>query len=327
MDFELSEDQVALADAMRSVIKGRFRLDQVRANEGREVVVDPDSWDALTDAGVFSLSTPEEHGGLGLGLADTAIVFEELGRALVPGPLVATHLASRLLFDISALSGARVIGAVHPRDTGGTAAPLLIEHLDSLDALLVVHDDRLELVDPREVIGERVRSLDPLSPTTWVKELPRGEAVGDTAVAARWRVEEQVLTAAICVGIAAECCDLAVDYAKGRRQFGRPIGSFQAIKHLCADMLTRTEVARAGTYAAALTVDQPGVGDDIRAGAGAGLLATEAAVANAKTCIQVHGGMGFTWEVPAHLYLTRAKHLAASLGPQGELARTVAERY
>ena len=139
---------------------------------------------------------------------------------------------------------------------------------------------------------------------------------------------ERILTAAPwCAGIAAATCDLAVDYAKGREQFGRPIGSFQAVKHLCADMLVRAEVARAAVQAAAVTVDQPEVGDALRAAAGAALLAAEAAMANAKACIQVHGGMGFTWEVPVHLYLMRARVLASTAGTSPELAAEVAARY
>ncbi len=139
--------------------------------------------------------------------------------------------------------------------------------------------------------------------------------------------DEQILTGALCVGIAAATLDLAVAYAKERRQFGTVIGSFQAVKHLCADMLVRAESARAAVHAAAVTADQPGVGDDERASAGAALVATEAAIANAKTCIQVHGGMGFTWELPLHLYLMRARVLAGGLTPPHVLAAQVAARY
>jgi alkylation response protein AidB-like acyl-CoA dehydrogenase len=131
----------------------------------------------------------------------------------------------------------------------------------------------------------------------------------------------------LLVGLAAAAVDLAVAYAKGREQFGKPIGSFQAVKHMCADMLVRAEVARAAVHAAAATIDQPDVGDAVRAAAGAGLLAVEAAIANGKSCIQVHGGMGFTWEVPAHLYLMRARVVASELDATATLAELVAERY
>jgi len=131
----------------------------------------------------------------------------------------------------------------------------------------------------------------------------------------------------LLVGMAAATSDMAVAYAKVRRQFDRPIGAFQAVKHLCADMLVRTETARAAVHAAAVNVDQPEVGDAMRAAAGAALLASEAALSNAKTCIQVHGGMGFTWEVPAHLYLMRARVVANQVGRPARLAQLVAERF
>ena len=142
-----------------------------------------------------------------------------------------------------------------------------------------------------------------------------------------------LLTAALQVGHAAAVLDLAVAYAKERHQFGQPIGAFQAVKHICADMLVRAEVARAGVQAAACLADAPDVAaaeaeaagcsaaDMVdRAVMGAKLLADEAALANARAAIQVHGGMGFTWEVPLHLHLKRARVLATSFGTGAELA-------
>jgi alkylation response protein AidB-like acyl-CoA dehydrogenase len=116
---------------------------------------------------------------------------------------------------------------------------------------------------------------------------------------ARLRREGALLTAAEQVGSAARTTELAVRYAREREQFGRPIGSFQAVKHLCAEMLVRAELARVAVYAAALT------GDPLDCAA-AKLLADEAAVHNARDCVQVHGGMGFTWETDVHLHLKRA---------------------
>ena len=219
-------------------------------------------------------------------------------------------------------------GAVRRPPVGGSAPLILIEHFEALDALLVVDAEGIALVDPDALDATDVgRALDPLTPLARVDRLPAGVRVADAAAAARWTVAAEVLTGALCAGLAAATCTMAVEYAKGRQQFGRPIGSFQAVKHLCADMLVRAEVARAAVEAAALSVDQSGVGDPERAAAGAALLAGEAAVANAKACIQVHGGMGFTWEVPAHLYLMRARVLVSSLPRPAALAATVAARY
>jgi alkylation response protein AidB-like acyl-CoA dehydrogenase len=330
VDFELSEDEVALADGMRRLCAGRFPLDRVRAAEGEPVVIDGAGWSELADAGVFSLRVPEVAGGLGLPMAAAAVVFEELGRALVPGPILASHLAAGIVEG--AAEGKVAVGAVRKAATAGTGntlpAPIVVENLGSLGALVVVEDDSLAVVDPAVLESVAVkRSLDPLTPLWLVDRLPTGERIGGPEEATRWRRDTSVLGGALLVGLAAATVDLAVAYAKDRQQFGKFIGSFQAVKHICADMLVRAEVARAAVHAAAVTIDQPDVGDGARAAAGAGLLAVEAAIANGKACIQVHGGMGFTWEVPAHLYLMRARVLAGALDDADQLAELVAERY
>jgi alkylation response protein AidB-like acyl-CoA dehydrogenase len=333
MDFELSEDEVALAEGMRRLCAGRFPLDRVRAAEGERIAIDISAWSELAEAGVFSLRLPEEDGGLGLGTAAASVVFEELGRALVPGPILATHLAAGVVQG--AADGKVMVGAVlrtglgqGGTDRGGTEGPAIVEHLGALGALVVVSDDGLALVDPAALEAVPAeRSLDPLTPVWRVERLPPGDQVGDADDARRWQRDASVLGGAMLVGLAAATVDLAVAYAQQREQFGKPIGSFQAVKHLCADMLVRAEVARAAVQAAAVTIDQPDVGDAERAAAGAGLLAVEAALANGKSCIQVHGGMGFTWEVPAHLYLMRARVLAGALEGVDALAERVAELY
>jgi alkylation response protein AidB-like acyl-CoA dehydrogenase len=331
VDFELDVDEVALAEGVRRLCAGRFPLDRLRAVEGSAAVVDDRGWQELADAGVFSLRVPGDE-GLGLGMAAAAVVFEELGRALVPGPLVASHLAATLGLVDGAAAGKAVVGAVRRPSAVkfDAVAPVVLDHFGSLTELVVVDDEALWSVDLSTVEAERIeRSLDPLTPLWRVDRLPVGERIAGTGPddAIIWRRDSTVLTAALCVGLAFAELELAVEYAKGREQFGRPIGSFQAIKHLCADMLVRAETARAAVHAAAVTIDQPDVGDPDRAAAGAGLLAAEAALANGRSCIQVHGGMGFTWEVPAHLYLMRARVLDAGIGSAGELAEIVAERY
>ncbi len=327
MDFELSEDERSLADGMRRLCAGRFPMERVRRGEGRRVL-DLDDWGELAAAGVFSLGLPEEDGGAGLGTPAAAVVFEELGRALVPGPLAATHVAAGLVKG--AATGEVPVGLLRApsSSTDSEALPLLVEDLGSLGALLVVGDEALSSVAPDDADNRALeRGLDPLTPMWELAAVPEGTVVGDGAVAtALWR-HYLVLTGALLVGMAAATTEMAVEYAKHRRQFDRPIGSFQAVKHLCADMLVRTETARAAVHAAAVTLDEPEVGDAGRATAGAALLAAQAADLNARTCIQVHGGMGFTWEVPAHLYLMRAQVLLRSLGPVSSLTETVAERF
>ncbi len=324
MDFELTEFQTDLAEGVRRLCEGQFALERLRTLELADRVVDRDGWRQLGDAGVFNLCRPESDGGVGLGLAEAVLVFEELGRALVPGPLVASHLAAGTVDGAD--DGSAVVGLVESRRTGdSTVLPLVVELLDDLDVLLVLSDDGVTSVEPTDLAAVRMhRPMDPLTPVWAVSELPAGRLVAGPGVAARWRRDGALLTAALQVGAAGWTCDLAVEYAKQREQFGRPIGGFQAVKHLCADMAVRTEVARCAVQAAAVTADQPDVGDPDVAVAGAKLLADEAALTNGRSSIQVHGGMGFTWEVPAHLAYKRSRVLASQFGTDDQLADQLA---
>ena len=328
MDFELTELQTELAEGVRRLCEGQFSLDRLRTFELADRVVDRDGWTQLGEAGVFNLCLPESAGGVGLGLAEAALVFEELGRALVPGPLVSSHLAAGLVEGAD--DGAAVVGVVEAEiGNDPPVVPLVVENLDDLDVLLVLSDDGITSVEPTSLTATRLqRPMDPLTPLWAVSSLPRTSdrtAVAGADVAARWRRDGAILTAALQVGAATWLTELAVEYAKQRRQFGRPIGGFQAVKHLCADMAVRAEVARCSVQAAAVTADQPDVGDPVVAAAGAKLLADEAALANGRSCIQVHGGMGFTWEVPAHLAYKRARVLATRFGTDDQLAEQLAQ--
>jgi alkylation response protein AidB-like acyl-CoA dehydrogenase len=316
VNFDLDDAERALADGIREVSSRAFPLERIRALEDT-AAVDREGWRALGAAGVFALRLPEPE-GVGLGLTQAAVVFEELGRALVPGPLVASHLAAGLV--PGAAEGERVVGLL---EAGRT--PLVVEHLAGLDALVVLDGDGLRLVDPAALAAAPLeRPLDPLTPLHLVEDLPAGDPVGGAELARRWRRDGAVLVAALLVGIAAACTERAVCHARERRQFGRPIGSFQAVKHLCADMLVRAEVARAALHRAAVLVDGAGEGDVARAVAGAALLAAEAAVRNGKDAVQVHGGMGYTWELDVHLFLKRAVVLSTCVGGPDEQAEAVA---
>jgi alkylation response protein AidB-like acyl-CoA dehydrogenase len=315
MDFELSPDQQDLKDAVRTLCSGRFPMSQVRAIEDSHLV-DRAGWKALADTGIFSLRLPESQGGVGLGVADAVVVFEELGRALVTGPILATHLTAGLLEG----SGDRIVGLIDRRDR-----VLLVDYLDSLDELVVLDDDGLWAVDPKALDAKAVeRPLDPLTPLHQVRTLPQGVQVAGPQEAARCSLEGTVLAAALLVGIAGATMESANEYAKQRVQFDKLIGSFQAVKHLIADMLVRSEVARAAVYAAGVTLDDPVVGNPTRAASTAKLTAGEAALSNSKTCIQVLGGMGFTWEVDAHRYLKRAWLLDTVFGSTEDHAEILA---
>jgi len=297
MDFELSSDQVDLQEGVRKLCEGRFSMETVRGLEESDGV-DRGLWRELADAGVFNLRVSEAGGGVGLGMAEAALVFEELGRACVPGPLVGTEL----------LGADDIVGIIERVD-----GPVVIEHLAVLDRLLVLDDNGVTEIDPKDVVAERsAHPVDPLTPVWIAETLPAGTPFAADPLLLRRH--GALLTAAIQLGLSEAVLDLAVAYAKERQQFDRPIGSFQAVKHMLADMLVRTEVARAAVYAAAVTVDDPSVGHVARAIAAAKITAGEAAMKNGKAAIQVHGGMGFTWEVDCHLYLKRAWVLDTAFG-------------
>ncbi|GAA4043386.1 acyl-CoA dehydrogenase family protein [Streptomyces shaanxiensis] len=265
MRFQLTDDQRALRDGVRELLTRRFGAEALRAAVDAPGRLDRALWRELGAAGFFALRLPETEGGVGLGLPEAVLAFEEAGRALLPGPLVATHLAAG---DVpGAATGEAVVTA---------AGNGLVEWLAAAD---VVRGDAAGAVP--------LRSVDPLTP---LHRVPLACAVDPVAV---------LLTAAEQLGSAARACELAVQHARAREQFGQPIGAFQAVKHLCAEMLVRTETARTAVYAAAVTADPL----DIDA---ARLLADEAAVHGARDCLQVHGGMGFTWEFEVHLHLKRA---------------------
>ncbi|MFC8124761.1 acyl-CoA dehydrogenase family protein [Streptomyces sp. NPDC057302] len=272
MDFQLTADQRALKAGVRELLEGRFDGSVLREAAGAGAPsLDRALWRELGDAGFFALRVPEEEGGVGLGLPEAVLAFEEAGRALLPGPLVATFLAAGEV--TGAAQGATVVTAV---SDGG-----LVPWLDEAD---VVRGEAAGAVP--------LRSVDPLTP---LHRVPGGGAVASSTAA----LEAELLIAAEQLGSAGKTCETAVRYARERTQFGQPIGAFQAVKHLCAQMLVRTEVARAAVYAASVTGDAQEI-------AGARLLADDAAARGARDCLQVHGGMGFTWEADVHLHLKRA---------------------
>ena len=347
MDLTLNSDQVALRAGIREYLADRWNADRLRSC----APVTAQEWKELAGLGVFGLLLPEAAGGMGLGLADAAIVFEELGAALVPGPLVPTVLAASGVVP-GAAEGDAIVAMLDLAAPG----PAIIEHLGLATHVVVVSDDGLFLLPAPALASASAvpargttpvtpaEPLDPLTPVAVAAgDVPalmsRAERVGSAADAALWRVRGAVLVAALQVGIAQGGLDLGVRYVTEREQFGRVVGSFQAVKHLLAESLARVELARAAVLAAAVTADDPpAAGDPAAGGAAAGgaaagdlaagdlavaaatakVLADDAATAGGRTCVQVHGGMGFTWEVLAHLYLKRAWVQETAFGTTAE---------
>ena len=297
MNFDLSDDQVALRDGIRSLVEGRFPMDRVRRGFDRGVHTE------LAEAGVFSLRAD------GFSWADAAVLYEELGRGLVPGPLVWCFGRERITTGL---------------DTT-LAGSALVEFLRLADDVIMVGDG-LALVVAADEIGAGDAEewpLDPLTPVWRTDEQVVGGTRLERPVDELGR-EGALLTAAYCVGMADRLTEMAVAYALEREQFDRPIGSFQAVKHICADMVVRAELARVAIQGAACVMDDPETGELPRALAGAKLLAGEAAVLNGRSATQVYGGMGFTWEVDVHLYLKRAWVLETHFGGVDHHADAVA---
>src|SRR5436190_5667449 len=326
MTLGLSDDHVALHDTAR-----RWCAQHCPASVPRALLDDapetlPPFWDELAALGWLGLHLAEDVGGSGYGLPELAVVLEELGRACAPGPFLPTVLASAAIDRLGDDETRRaLLPGLADGSTRGAVAfsePVLGANLAEL--LLLPADGGWDVVRASDVTIAPRRNLDD---TRRVADVGRGSAAAIAHLAdPDGRVVRElavVLLAAECAGGAAWCVDTAAEYAQVREQFGRPIGQFQGVKHRCADMLLAREQARAVAWDAARPADS----DDEHSltAAVAGALAPEAFYKCAKDCVQVLGGIGFTWEHDAHLYLKRATAIRALTGgsPRTSRARIV----
>jgi len=244
-------------------------------------------------------------------VVEAAIVFEQLGLHLATGPILWSTITAPLLPAVDVVS-TRVTGI----DVGSTpSAPYVVDHAGEAALLVVVTDGAVTRVVTADLGAPAgAAPLDPLTPTAAYEALPGGTAIGGPDDARVLRLRGTVLAAAQLVGAAQGALDVASAYALERHQFGVPIGSFQAVKHLLADMYVRVELARSAMYAAAAIADDPRAGDVTGAANTAKLLAGEAGIANGRTAVQILGGMGFTWEMLPHYFLKRAWLLEQTFG-------------
>ncbi|HEX9625250.1 MAG TPA: acyl-CoA dehydrogenase, partial [Streptosporangiaceae bacterium] len=285
----------------------------------------PSYWTEMGKLGWLGLHLPEEHGGSGFGMPELVVVAEEFGRAVAPGPFVPTVIASATLAAIGSegqqskwlpgLADGSIVGSVAlsgdvtvtDGKASGSAGVVLSGHLANV--LLVGVGDDVAVIDGRNggVTTKVPANIDPARRSAKVKldEAPAELIEGGRAVLTDLA---RLMLAAEATGVARECTVSASDYAKVREQFGRPIAMFQAVKHHCANMAVDTELATAVVWDAARAAD----GDQASYTAAlAATLALPAAAQNAQLNIQVHGGIGFTWEHDAHLYLRRATAIEA----------------
>jgi len=325
MDLMLSADQEAVRDSIRGVLRDRADSASLRATMETERGLDEGLWETAAELGWLGLAAPEAAGGAGYGLAEAMLFFVELGRSLVPGPWLGAVVAGRALAGVdpagteAIIAGKRRIVLVDDPDDHlgtrmlrGTAESVL--DLQLADDVLVLGRDGLRRVALGSD-GVRWTVEGCMDPLRRVGRLELDGAVAEEIPvdAAQVRRGACVLTAAEAAGVAERAQEMSVDYAKVREQFGRPIGTFQAIKHRCADMAVRAEVARSAVTYAAVALDEGDPDAPLHVHI-AKALATDAAIRNATDSIQNHGGMGYTWESDAHFYLKRARILEHVFG-------------
>lgn len=319
MEFALSEEQAELAATVRAVLDKHADSTAVRAAMTSEQGYDADLWRMLCEqVGVAALAVPEEYDGFGATFFETAVVLEEVGRSLAPSPLLATTVATEALLAGGSEDARR---RLLPRIAAGEIATVALGDGPVLDAdradilLAVVGDDLVEL-DP---VAAQPRWVESMDQTIRLAHLTKdaGAPIGDGR-AARERAE--LVGATACAALAVGLCDRAlrmtVDYAQEREQFGRPIGSFQALKHRMADMLCRLELARSASWAAAHALGDPAADPAEVAflSHAAASYSAEAARHLAAEAVQLHGGIAITWEHDAQLVFKRAHALGTLYG-------------
>lgn len=351
MSIAITPEHYELADSVRSLVARVAPSEVLHAALESPVENPPPYWQAAAEQGLQGVHLAESVGGQGFGILELAVVLAEFGYGAVPGPFVPSAIASALIaaHDPQAkvlaelATGAAI--AAYALDSGLTAtrhgdvlvirgevravpaaaqASVLVlpVAIESRDEWVVLRNDQLEI--------EAVKSLDPLRPIAHVRA--NAVDVSDDALLSNLTMTTahalmSTLLSAEAVGVARWATDTASAYAKIREQFGRPIGQFQAIKHKCAEMIADTERATAAVWDAARALDDAGESSsDVEfAAAVAATLAPATAQRCTQDCIQVHGGIGFTWEHDTNVYYRRALMLAACFGRGSEYSQRVVD--
>ncbi|MFA1551204.1 acyl-CoA dehydrogenase [Actinomadura chokoriensis] len=355
MAIGLTEEHEALAESVRGFAERNIPATAVRAVLDADEETRPGFWPALAEQGLLGLHLAEEHGGQGYGLLELSVVLEELGRAAAPGPFLPTVLASAVidassnaklraellpaLADGSKTAAVALDGALTGRRDGGslvvsgTSGTVLGAALADVVVLPVAADDGEQwvAVDAADLTVTPVASLDRVRRVAAVEASDvavAADRVVDGVTARRVRDIAAALFGAEAAGLAGWLVTTAAEYAKVREQFGRPIGQFQGVKHKAARSLIALEQARAAAWDAARAMD---VGPDAAgeteahfAAAVSAVIALDAGVQTARDAIQILGGIGFTWEHDAHVYLRRALTLRSLLGSSKDWAAEVA---
>ena len=312
MRFALSDEQAALASTVRTLLGRRVTSTAVRTAMASETGYDPALWDTLcSQVGVAALTIPEEHDGIGASLMESMVVLEEVGRSLAPSPLLSSVVAAEALM---AGGTPEAKASLLPRIAAGEVAAFGVPDRPMLFAaeasIVVVAADSLLLAPtgaatPLPSLDEMIR----------LGRVPaEGDHIGD-AVAARDRAAlvGAVGVAALSAGLAARALDMTVSYSKDRVQFGRPIGSFQALKHRMADLLVLVEMSRSASWAASYALATGAPNAEHLAHVAKSYCGDALTMVAAET-IQIHGGIAITWEHDAQLVFKHAHALRELLG-------------
>ncbi|GAB3137157.1 acyl-CoA dehydrogenase family protein [Micromonospora sonneratiae] len=318
MHFALSEDQIALRDAVREMLAAQCPPAVVRAAwpDGEKAAVD-ELWTALAQMDVFGTAVPEEAGGLGLDETDLVPLLEEFGYAAVPLPAAETAMVVTPL--LAAVGDPRLPDVLSGATRVAVAgADGLVPYGDRSDLVLVLTDTQARLVTPEP--GPTLATVDGSRALTRLPDTAGDPVTDDPELVSTARLHVDLATAAQLVGLGRRMLDLTVEYVGTRRQFGVPVGSFQAVKHHLANALLRTEFAAPVVQAAGWAVAQrrPNRATDVSMAA---VLAAEAAQEVARAAIQCHGAIGYTVEYDLHLYAKRTWALAANCDVDAHLDR------
>lgn len=331
MDFALSDDQESLGAAARSLLDGFASPTQVRGHMASGDAYDAALWMAMVSQGWVGIAVPEKHGGIGLGWVEAAVLLGEVGRHTAPAPLLPTLVALAALVDssdaggpggdhieavaagerLAAVGWSRDPHAVRAQQSAGGSWTLTgrtdpAEALSAADLVVVPAGDELFLVDcsaagrpSAEPAMDGTRALARLE-----LDATPVERVGGTEAVCRLLDRGALGASAEMLGGSERVLEMATQYAKDRVQFGQPIGSFQAVKHRCADMLVDVEGMRSVVWHGAWSLS---AGDASIAASTAKVWCADAAKRTMSSGLQVHGGIGFTWEHDLHLYLKRSQ--------------------
>ena len=337
MDLLPTPEQDEIVATVRTQLDRQFALNDLAAHDGADRAVDRDLWRRCADLGWFGLGLDEHLGGVGYTLVEEALLFAELGAHATPGPFLATVLAARLAatggdaeLAAAILAGDLLVALAEAEDVGAAVGSTVtgrfrVTDFGGADLFLVAGTDPaagMAVVDAVAVTAEP--SLDLLVPLG-VVDLDGTAARVSATDTADLALRATVLLASQLAGSATATAEQSTAYAKDREQFGRPVGSFQAVKHRCADMAAQADAATSLARYASLAVADGRPDGPFHAHA-AWAVAAGAAIANAQVNVQNHGGIGFTWEHTAHRYVTRAQFLVRTFGDRtAHLAALLAE--